>query len=133
MPLNADDDIRATLTRYAHERMEVVGSSTHVALARLIISESEHNPDSNAAQIYLNAGPRLRVLELTKYFTEQNRKGRMNIDDPAEAAAFFNSSLINPWYFELLLGFSKRPYKAKLRTHAARTIDRFLKLYLAAE
>lgn len=129
VPLNADSDIRETLTRYSRERMEVVASSSHIALVRLIISESEHNPDSDAAGIYWNAGPRERDRVLTAYFSDLKSKGRLNTDDPAEASSFFNAALIHPWFMQLVLEPAKRPSRARLRAHTARTIDQFLKIY----
>ena len=133
VPLNAESDIRKTLARYSHKRVEVVASARHIALVRLIISESEHNPDSDAAGMYWNAGPRQGVRTLTAYFSDLKRKGRLNVDDPAEASSFFNAALIHPWFMQVVLEPAKRPSRAKLRAHTTRTIDQFLKVYPADE
>lgn len=130
VPLNIDDDIRETLTRFARERMKVVSSPQHIALVRLIVSESEKNRFSSTAKMYWILGPERRLRRLTRYFAELKHSGRLNIDDSEEAASFFTAALMNPWYIKQLLAPSKRPSSDELREQAARTIDRFLKLYL---
>ena len=129
--LDLEDDIRETLQRFAHQRMRVVSSQTHVALVRLIVSEQ--NRFSRAAGLYWAEGPARRMRILTRYFAKLKHSLRLSIDDPEETASFFNSALMNPWYIRQLILSSATLSEDEMKQHATRTIDRFLKLYLPAE
>lgn len=121
--LETSADPRTTLIEFSVQRLEVLFSTRHHALLRLIIAERERFPD--LAQMYYERAPlRVRAM-LTAYFAELERRGVLDAGSADEAAEFLIGMMVHWWVMEaLLLGNS--PSSEAIRDRAERVVDRFL-------
>ena len=124
--LDTSVDARATLTAFASERLEVLFSTRHNALLRLIVAERERFPD--LARMYYERGPlRIRHL-LADYLAELERRQVLTDASAEEAAEFLIGMLAHWWVVEaLLLGGS--PSVEAIRERTTRVVDCFLNAF----
>ncbi|HEX6995365.1 MAG TPA: TetR/AcrR family transcriptional regulator [Gammaproteobacteria bacterium] len=121
--LETTADPRTTLIDFSVQRLEVLFSSKHHALLRLIIAERERFPD--LAKMYYERAPLRSRAMLAAYFAELERRGVLDAGSAEEAAEFLLGMMVHWWVMEaLLLGNS--PDREAIRDRATRVVDRFL-------
>jgi AcrR family transcriptional regulator len=122
--LDANADVRATLTDFAVQRLERVFSARHRALLRVIIAERERFPD--LAQTYFDRGPMRTRGVLAEYLASLERQGVIDAGTALEAAEFFIGMVAHQWIIEVLLLGGELPTSAAIRERVGRVVDRFL-------
>ena len=115
-----DEDGRELLLRFAKEFLEVHLSENSLALARLLIAESQHSPEMAATHFL--TGPKIVEQQLRQFLGE-----RYECSDLEYAVKMFVSTLLS-LRSNLLAGFQTVPSDDQLSIHAERTIDLLMRL-----
>lgn len=119
-----DEDVRASLTRFASAVMRALMDPRTVALYRLVIAEGVRMPE--LAQTFLRSGPRRAAAGLSQLLARHAAAGALTITHPAATAEHFIGMLRDDTYLEVLLGvrepLSERAWKARVN----RAVDLFL-------
>ncbi|MEX2524329.1 MAG: TetR/AcrR family transcriptional regulator [Gammaproteobacteria bacterium] len=123
-----DPNPENALLDFARRRVDVVFSPEHIALMRLVIAEGPNSPE--VAEAYYEHGPAQSYRTLSRYFRIQNERGKLNIDDPDEAAYHFSALLMHRWYLRKLTGYTKVPSRKEMERNIQSTVKAFLKLYI---
>lgn len=129
--LDPDEDLRATLRRFAEARLKVIFSERHQVLMRLVIAERQRFP--NLAATYYERGPERAHAALSEYLNKVRHADGLEIDDVDEAAEVFVAILLQRWYKQQLFCASELPSDSEIADRARRTVDRFVSIYSAAE
>jgi AcrR family transcriptional regulator len=79
----AAEDPQTALYGYARVLLEAVTSARHAQVMRLTILSAAEHPD--LAEIIFSAGTRTSRRRLAEFLAEEDREGRLRIDDPALA------------------------------------------------
>jgi AcrR family transcriptional regulator len=122
-----DGDVRSELVSFALRRMDVVFSSQHRALLRLIVGERERFPD--IARMYYYRGPKRSREFLTEYMTILKDRGLLAIEDAAESAEFLIGMLFFEGYLEQLYLGEALPSNEQRRERSERVVDRFMEAF----
>lgn len=128
--LDAGADPRKTLIDLSVQRLEIVFSTRHRALLRLIIAERDRFPD--LARMYYERAPMRTRKLLSGYLRELEQRNVLAKDTAEEAAEFFIGMVAHEWILEvLLLGAPQQPTSDAIRERAARVVDRLLRAFHA--
>lgn len=126
--IDADDpDPGKALMNFARQRVEVVFSPDHIALIRLVIAEGPNSPD--IAEAYYEHGPAQSYRTLSEYFRIQNKRGKLKIDDPDEAAYQFSALLMHRWYLRKLTGYAHKPTSKEVEKGIRAAVNAFMRIY----
>lgn len=123
--------VRETLLLVAEQHMETVLSERHIALARLVASESVRFPE--IGRDYYEHGPARGHAKLEQYFARQHRSGTLDIADPRGAADYFWGMLLHHGTLRRLYNVAPVPKSDEVRAACAAAVDLFLSIYAAAE
>lgn len=123
--LDSSADIREGLVAFGVQRMQIVFSTHHRALLRLIIAERERFPD--IARLYYDIGPMRSRDLLADYFSEMKDRGLLGIESPVESAEFFIGMLVHRWYINQLYTRTPPPSLEEMQHRAERVVDTFLR------
>jgi AcrR family transcriptional regulator len=120
-------DVRDTLLVVAEQHMTTVLSERHIALARLVASESARFPE--IGKDYYEHGPARGHAKLEQYFERQHRLGALNIADRRKAADYFWGMLLHHDTLRRLYNVTQVPKPAAVRAECAAVVDLFLSIY----
>lgn len=120
----APEDI---LTEFGGELLELLLSDRAIAVNRAAISEARSDP--TLAQTLLSAGREATLPPFIQFLELHREQGTLAIDSPTEAAEDFLGLLLGDAQIRRLLGALPAPSKAEIEQRAARTTQRFLRLY----
>jgi TetR/AcrR family transcriptional repressor of mexJK operon len=125
--LDSDQPPEAVLTALATALLEKFQGTGGSALRGLALT----SPDAPemAAAVY-DAGPGQTLARLTRWLDSQARAGRLDIQDPAQAAEAFLGSVIGYGHLRAVLGVAHPAVDVPAR--AAEAARRFLKAYAAS-
>lgn len=87
------DDLQETLENIAKLRITLVSEERGLKLQRLIETEAYRFPEIFKAAFKLGAGPSVKFLG--RLFDEENRKGRLALENPKLAANVFMSMVVS--------------------------------------
>lgn len=87
------DDLQETLENIAKLRIALVSEERGLKLQRLIETEAYRFPEIFKAAFKLGAGPSVKFLG--RLFDEENRKGRLALENPKLAANVFMSMVVS--------------------------------------
>ncbi len=119
--------VRETLLFVARQHMETVLSERHIALVRLVASESVRFPAIGRA--YYEHGPARGHAKLEQYFSRQHRLGTLNLPDARRAADHFWGMLLHRATLQRLYHVAPPPKAAAIRTACTAVVDAFMALY----
>ncbi|HTT04507.1 MAG TPA: TetR/AcrR family transcriptional regulator [Steroidobacteraceae bacterium] len=117
-------DVRETLMHVAQQHMETVLSERHIALVRLVASESVRFPQIGRA--YYEHGPARGHAKLELYFARQHRQGTLQVPDPRRAAEHFWGMLLHHETLQRLYHVAPPPRASAVRAACSACVDAFL-------
>lgn len=130
--IDADTDVRATLTTRLETQLAIVLAPELLSLRRLVIGEQGRSPDLAAA--LHEHGPRHAMRVLADMLREFDAHGLLAVPDPESAATQLNWLVMGePVNAAMLLGDGAVPSAAEQRHHVARALDLFLAGFTATE
>jgi len=94
---------------------------------RLVISEIKQFPEIGTS--FYAAGPNAVDKILANYLAEQDKQGRLRIDDPIEAAQTFLSLIIGQYQTKLLCGLQLKMTEQQIKKHLNQAVKNFLTIY----
>lgn len=95
-----------------------------IRLKRGLAFEAERVPE--LGEMFLSRGPDRIRQELATYLAEQVAHGRLEIDDPREAAGMFMGMLLGEWHIDALLGRKIAPSADECDARARHCVAIFL-------
>ena len=125
--LDTGGDMRTELVTFAMHRMEIIFSSGHRSLLRLIVGERERFPD--IARMYYHRGPKRSKEFLTEYMSILKERKMLAIDDPAESAELLIGMLYFEGYIEQLYIGEALLTGEERRERTERVVDRFIEAF----
>jgi TetR/AcrR family transcriptional regulator, mexJK operon transcriptional repressor len=121
-------DIEADLGDLGRRQLAGVMHPRLLELRRLVIAEAARFPA--LGQTFYDLGPGRTIAALAASFERLAKRGVLQIDDPAVAAAQFNWLLMAaPLNRAMLLGSHPIPSRAELDRHADSSVAMFLAAY----
>jgi AcrR family transcriptional regulator len=123
---HGDSDPEATLTAYAVEVMEATLSPANISLMRVAIQGAADMPD--VAQAMHEAGGAVTRARLARYLQEETAAGRLDVDDPGEAADLFYG-MVGARQMRALLGLPVDADHATIVRQSAYIARRFVAAY----
>jgi AcrR family transcriptional regulator len=122
--LAEDDDIESVLNRFGVWFLTQIYSRDQVSLFQTVINDSRRFPEIGEMMFY---GPIRRTQEaVANYLAAQGRKGRLNVPDPAMAAAFLVGMLKTDVHMMLLLGQPRKNVTKDIQKAVAAAVKLFL-------
>lgn len=122
------ENVEEVLHKYARGKLADLVSTENTAMFRMMISEAIRFP--NLGEMFFNAGLEKDRLLLVNFFTLQNEAGNLAIDDPEQAALFFQGAL-NTYFRPKFIMTGKAPSKEAIQKYIDYCIKQFLTLYQA--
>ncbi|MGP9631651.1 TetR/AcrR family transcriptional regulator C-terminal domain-containing protein [Halomonas sp. AOP43-A1-21] len=95
-----------------------------IRLVRGLAFEAERSPE--LGELFLTRGPDQTRQALANYLSDQVASGRLDIEDPREAAGIFMGMLIGEWHIDALLGRDLQLDEAQCNARAKRCLTIFL-------
>ncbi|MDQ7727395.1 TetR/AcrR family transcriptional regulator [Halomonas sp. SpR8] len=95
-----------------------------IRLVRGLAFEAERSPE--LCELFLTRGPDQTRQALAAYLGEQITAGRLDLDNPREAAGMFTGMLLGEWHIDALLGRDLCLDEAQCRARARRCVAIFL-------
>lgn len=95
-----------------------------IRLVRGLAFEAERAPE--LGELFLTRGPDQTRQALASYLSEQVDSGRLDLDDPREAAGMFVGMLLGEWHIDALLGRHVRLDETRCNARARRCVELFL-------
>jgi TetR/AcrR family transcriptional regulator, mexJK operon transcriptional repressor len=120
--VSAGSDPAATLEALARRFLGLLLMPSSVAMHRMLVAEAPRFPDL-AREIYIG-GPARAVHELAGYLEEENRRGRLAVEDPMLAAEQFFGALRGNLQLRALFDGRATTGEAEIKraiTHAVRS------------
>lgn len=122
------ENVEEVLHKYARSKLADLVSAENTAMFRMMISEAIRFP--NLGKMFFNAGLEKDRLLLVDFFTLQNEAGNLVIDDPEQAALFFQGAL-NAYFRPKFIMTDETPSKETIQKYIDYCIKQFLTLYQA--
>lgn len=95
-----------------------------IRLVRSLAFEAERAPE--LGELFLTRGPDRTRQALADYLADQVTRGRLQLDDPREAAGMFMGMLLGEWHIDALLGRELSLDPAQCEARARRCVALFL-------
>ncbi len=129
-PLDAPgalDHPQETLQAFARVMLELVAAPGGLGLMRLVIQSSGEMPDL-ARDVY-DSGPRASRARLARFLAAETKAGRLDCEDPAEAAELFTGMAVGHKQLAALIGLPLELSAASLDQLAHTVATRFVRAY----
>jgi AcrR family transcriptional regulator len=117
--------LEQALTMFGHRLHALVMSDEARAAYRLICSEGLQFPEM--AETFFNAGPEVGKGRVAKYLAEQNRRGKLEIADPALAAHHFCSMICAGQELRIAAGLQSQIPPEKVDEHIRTVVRTFIR------
>jgi len=125
----AAEDPETALYGYARVLLEAITSARHAQVMRLTILSAAEHPD--LAEIIFSAGTRTSRRRLAEFLAEEDRAGRLRVDDPALAAEFFAGMALGSLQLQALLQLGSVD-EAEIERRARASAAAFMRAYAPA-
>ncbi|MGH7189599.1 MAG: TetR/AcrR family transcriptional regulator [Acetobacteraceae bacterium] len=125
--LDADTDVRATLTELAGRMLRFALEERSLAIYRVVMAESVRFPEIGRA--YYERGPAVGRRALAAWLDRQMKAGKLRQGDPEVAAEQFSGLLRTHLHLRALLGIGPAPTKAEIDAVATAAAETFLNAY----
>lgn len=123
------ENVEEVLKKYAQSKLIDLISSENTAMYRMMISEAIRFP--NLGQMFFLAGLEKDRLLLVDFLTLQKEAGNLAVDDPEQAALFFQGAL-NAYFRAKFIMTGEIPSKEAIQKYIDYCIEKFLILYRLA-
>ena len=120
------ENVEEVLKKYAQGKLADLVSSENTAMFRMMISEAIRFP--NLGEMFFKAGLEKDRLLLVDFLTLQNQAGNLVVDDPEQAALFFQGAL-NAYFRPKFIMTGEIPSKEAIQQYIDYCIEKFLLLY----
>lgn len=120
------ENVEEVLQKYAHSKLADLVSTENTAMFRMMISEAIRFP--NLGEMFFKAGLEKDRLLLIDFLTLQNAAGNLKVDDPEQAALFFQGAL-NAYFRTKFIMTNEIPSEEAIQRHINYCIKQFLTLY----
>lgn len=120
------ENVEEVLKKYAQSKLADLVSPENTAMFRMMISEAIHFP--NLGEMFFKAGLEKDRLLLVDFLTLQNQAGNLVVDDPEQAALFFQGAL-NAYFRPKFIMTGETPSKEAIQQYIDYCIEKFLLLY----
>jgi len=127
--LATDAPAERVLTAFGRALLELLLGEGAVAINRAAITEAQADP--TLAWTLVSAGREATLPAFVQFLAREGAQGRLNIDDPGEAAADFLGLLLGDSQVRRLLGVLPPPDDEQIVARAVRASRSFLRLYAA--
>ncbi|GLR63789.1 TetR/AcrR family transcriptional regulator [Marinospirillum insulare] len=122
------ENVEEVLRIYAQSKLADLVSPENTAMFRMMISEAIRFP--NLGEMFFKAGLEKDRLLLVDFLTLQNQAGNLKVDDPEQAALFFQGAL-NAYFRPKFIMTNEMPSKEAIQQYIDYCIEKFLLLYQA--
>jgi TetR/AcrR family transcriptional repressor of mexJK operon len=116
-----------TLTNLARTLIGIVTNTRAYALMRVTVQGAGAMPE--LARAVFEAGPNTTRARLSEYLAAETRAGRLDVDDPVEAAELFGGMCAGHRQIRALLGLNRGEDEAEIDRLARSISKRFLRAY----
>lgn len=120
------ENVEEVLKKYAQSKLVDLVSSESTAMFRMMISEAIRFP--NLGEMFFLAGLEKDRLLLVNFLTLQKEAGNLEVDDPEQAALFFQGAL-NAYFRPKFIMTGETPSKEAIQKYIDYCIKKFLILY----
>lgn len=120
------ENVEEVLKKYAQNKLADLVSEENTAMYRMMIAEAIHFP--NLGEMFFNAGLEKDRLLLVDFLKLQDEIGNLEVDDPEQAALFFQGAL-NAYFRPKFIMTNKTPSKDTIEKYINYCIKKFLILY----
>ena len=120
------ENVEEVLKKYAQSKLADLVSPENTAMFRMMISEAIRFP--NLGEMFFKAGLEKDRLLLVDFLTLQNQAGNLVVDDPEQAALFFQGAL-NAYFRPKFIMTGEIPSKEAIQQYIDYCIEKFLLLY----
>ena len=120
------ENVEEVLKKYAQSKLADLVSSENTAMFRMMISEAIRFP--NLGEMFFKAGLEKDRLLLVNFLTLQKQAGNLEVDDPEQAALFFQGAL-NAYFRPKFIMTGETPSKEAIQQYIDYCIEKFLLLY----
>ena len=124
---SAIDNPREALEAFARSMLETVVTPKSRAIMRVVIQGAGEMPD--VAREVFEAGPRQTRRQLSLFLAEESRLGRLEVENPDQAAEFFAGMVLSHHQLRSLLGLPPEKTPDELAALAAEAAQRFMRAY----
>ena len=115
-----------TLRAMARQVIDRVLDRDRLSLYRILIAEGPRFPE--LGQIFYECGPQVTRKYLADYFTEQNARGTMHVEDPAIAAEQF-FGILSGCNFKAQLGIEPAPVRGFIERYVENAVALMMRAY----
>lgn len=120
------ENVEEVLKKYAQNKLADLVSAESTAMFRMMISEAIRFP--NLGEMFFAAGLEKDRLLLVDFLSLQKSAGNLAVDDPEQAALFFQGAL-NAYFRPKFIMTGETPSKEAIQQHIDYCIEKFLLLY----
>jgi TetR/AcrR family transcriptional regulator, mexJK operon transcriptional repressor len=121
----AGQPLKKGLGIYGRYYASIIFDPETVELNRIVIAEGARVPE--LSQLYYRNGPQLTIDTLTEFLAPFAEAGRLQIDDPRQAAEEFLDHVRGYAHLRLLMSIGTRPTRAELEEKIDRAMARIVK------
>jgi AcrR family transcriptional regulator len=122
--VDKSQDIRTTLTHFAHNLITVLMSARGIALSRIVIQDGMTSPER--ASIFIAKGPGNGARRLAEILEAARARGEIEVQDGLAAAHCFIGMIRGNLFLELLLQLRPPPDKEEAEARVNTVVDIFL-------
>ena len=124
-----DGTIESVLLNIGRGFHALINSRESIELLRVMVTLATTDP--TLGQLFFNAGPQRVLHELEGLLRKAASQGKLQIDNPLNAAEHFLSLLKGGCHFRLLVGSCSAPTAEEEASHVAEVVQLFLRAYRA--
>ncbi len=95
-------DARSTLRLLGHRLLDLLLQPDTLAMYRVVVAEAVRQPD--LAKAFYESGPGAGKAQIAEVFADLDRRGKLAVPDPRQAADLFTGMLRTDLFMRTLLG-----------------------------
>jgi TetR/AcrR family transcriptional repressor of mexJK operon len=107
--------------------LELIMDDKAISLHRMMIAQA--SIDIEHSELFFKAGPERMLSEMQALLVKADKSGRLNIDQPKQAAQHFFCLLKGLSHMRVLMGLCKPPSKLAREKHVNEVVDMFMRAY----
>jgi hypothetical protein len=104
--------------------LRAVLAAEGLGVFRLVVSEGPTKQE--LSERFWALGPAKSIMAFERYFSEQTRRGVLNLPDANQAAHLFQGILLGSLHMQCLLGVRETPSSQEIEAHVKAAVKQFL-------